>query len=76
MASRKIAAYRPAMEPEFQGASFQMRKTRSPWGDEEPKLQSLVRIKPDCYGIGIRMKLPNGGHVVMPLGRLTSTPTT
>ena len=53
-----------------------MRKIRSPWGINGPKPHSLVRIKPDCYGIGIRMKLPNGGHVVVPLGRLSSTATT
>jgi hypothetical protein len=64
------------MEPEFRGASFHMRKTRSPWGDDGPKPQSLVRIKPDCHGIGVRMKLPNGRHVVMPLGRLTSASST
>ena len=64
------------MEPEFHGASFHMRKIRSPWGNGRPKPHSLVRIKPDCYGIGIRMKLPNGGHVAMPLARPSSTPTT
>lgn len=50
------------MEPEFHGASFHMRTLRSPWGDDGPKPESLVRIKPDCFGIGIRMKLPDGGH--------------
>ena len=63
------------MEPEFHGASFHMRKIRSPWGDDGPKPQSLVRIKPDCHGVGMRMKLPNGDHVVLPLGRLTSAPS-
>jgi hypothetical protein len=76
MASGKTAGYRQAIEPEFHGASFHMRKIRGAWGDTGPKPQSLVRIKPDCYGIGIRMKLPNGGHIVMPLGRPSSTSTT
>jgi len=62
------------MEPEFRGASFHMRKVHSPWGVDGPKPQSLVRVKPNC--LGMRMKLPNGGHVVMPLGQLTSTPAT
>jgi hypothetical protein len=64
------------MEPEFFSASFHTRKIRSPWGHNGPKPHSLVKIKPDCYGIGIRMRLPNRGQVVMPLGRLSSTSTT
>ena len=36
MASAKTAGYRQAMEPEFHGASFHMRKIRSPWGDDGP----------------------------------------
>ena len=43
-----------------------------PWYNDGPKPQSLVTMKPDCYGVGMRMKLPNGHRVVLPLGRLTS----
>jgi hypothetical protein len=74
MASTKTAGYRSTIEPELHGASFHTRKARSPWSEDGPKPQSLVRVKPDC--LGMRMKWPNGGHVVMPLGRLNSTLTT
>lgn len=74
LAARAASRYRKPMEPEFHGATFQMRKLRSPWREDGAKPESVVKIKPDC--LGIRMKLPNGGHVVMPLGRLTSNPST
>lgn len=71
---RRLESLAARAASRLHGATFQMRKLRSPWGEDGAKPESLVKIKPDC--LGIRMKLPNGGHVVMPLGRLTSNPST
>jgi hypothetical protein len=56
------------MESEFQCASFRVRPIRSSWGAAGPRPQSM-----DKFGtarLGMRMGLPDGATVVMPLGRL------
>jgi hypothetical protein len=59
-------------EPRFQSGTFRMRPVASPWGTAGPRPQSLVKIRPDR--VGMRMKLPDGSYVVMPIGCLTADP--
>jgi hypothetical protein len=54
----------------FHGATFRTRKLRGTWGENGPQPVSLVRIKPDR--VGMRMKLADGRHIVMPIGCSTS----
>ena len=64
--------HRPPSELEFHGATFQMRPASSPWGAAGPRPQSLVKLRPDC--LEVRMRLQDGSTVVMPLGRLKTNP--
>jgi hypothetical protein len=42
---------------------------RHPWGDHDPKINSIVRLDDRC--LGMRITLASGEKITMPLGQTT-----